>query len=71
MFIFKFYINPGPCENLHLDTNTCATFNIIKYSLVSRVYKFLAFDIEIIIALLEYKRDKYRDIEFPLRNETV
>lgn len=55
---------------MHLDTNTCAIFDIIKYSLVSRVYKFLAFDIEIIITLLEYERDKYQDIiEFPLRNE--
>jgi len=71
MFIFKFYISLCPCENLHLDTNACAIFNIIKYSLVSRVYKFLAFDTEIIIALLEYERDRYRDIvEFPPRNET-
>lgn len=68
MFIFKFYINSCPCENLHLDTNTCTIFNVIKYSLVFRVYKFLAFDIEIIIALLEYEHDGYQDI--PLRNET-
>lgn len=46
----------------------CNIFNVIKYSLVSRVYKFLAFDIEIIIAPLEYEHDGYQDI--PLRNET-
>jgi len=71
MFIFKFYISLYPRENLHLDTNACTIFNIIKYSLVSRVYKFLAFDTEIIIALLEYEHGEYRDIvEFQPRNET-
>lgn len=56
---------------MHLDTNACAIFNIIKHSLVCRVYKFLAFDIEIIIALLEYERDRYRNIaEFPSRSGT-
>lgn len=71
MFIFKFYISLYPHENLHLNTNACTIFNIIKYSLVSRVYKFLAFDTEIIIALLEYEHGRYRDIvEFQPRNET-